>query len=270
MTRTWAVLDVPYLGYRAAHSQPEGLWFRGEPTTVAFGLFREMEQLNQRFPDLRFVFCFEGRGSLRRKIYRQYKLSRNELTKEQLEFKQLVRYQLEKVRDYWLREIGFENIFWQDGYEADDWVAVVCSQMGPGARALMVSGDQDLYQLLGRRVAMWEPRKQAVLTESKFRKQYGICPTMWADVKAIAGCPGDNVPGIGGIGPKRAIAYLTAVDGPQSRYYERIVQGVDIWTRNEQLVRLPFPGLTAPKLSNHQPVRADWAGVLRKLGIRRL
>jgi 5'-3' exonuclease len=100
------------------------------------------------------------------------------------------------------------------GVEADDLVAVNALHHRREMPVVVVSGDRDLRQLargegggqhevivyaptLGRTPAqLWDV--EAVLA------RYGLEPRLLADVMALSGDPGDGVPGVPGIGEKRA------------------------------------------------------------------
>ena len=108
-----------------------------------------------------------------------------------------------------------------------------------GWRFVIVSTDQDLWQLLsGDRVTVWNPRTKKMLTEQAFRERWGIGPSQWADVKAIAGCPGDGVPGVPGVGEKTAAKFMAGRLKDTTKAYNRVVEANDLWERNLRLVRL--------------------------------
>ena len=69
-------------------------------------------------------------------------------------------------------------------------------------------------QLLQPRVTILQPQSGgdfAEVTETAFRQKYaGLPPASYADILALAGDTADGLPGVRGIGPKRAVSLLKA------------------------------------------------------------
>ncbi len=80
-----------------------------------------------------------------------------------------------------------------------------------GGRALLLTGDRDLFQAVGERVAVLELRKDGTPQEvgpEQVRERYGIGPELVADFIALRGDPSDGLPGAPGIGAKTAAELL--------------------------------------------------------------
>ncbi len=79
-------------------------------------------------------------------------------------------------------------------------------------RALLITGDRDLFQAVGERVAILElPRKGQAAAEidaAGVRERYGIDPEQVVDFIALRGDPSDGLPGAPGIGAKTAAELL--------------------------------------------------------------
>ncbi|GAG21103.1 unnamed protein product, partial [marine sediment metagenome] len=94
------------------------------------------------------------------------------------------------------------------GYEADDLFAGYTRQH-KDKQYVIVTNDEDIYQLLNHNVAMWMLRKKPILfTVEDFIDKYGIDPGQWATIKALGGCKSDNIPGLENIGEKRALQWI--------------------------------------------------------------
>lgn len=96
------------------------------------------------------------------------------------------------------------------GQEADDLMASAATQyQGP---AMIVTGDKDLLALCSSRVTVRLLRRGAVLDcqAAECRQLLGVDPQQVADYKALAGDRGDGIPGLPGIGPKKAQALLAS------------------------------------------------------------
>ncbi len=81
-----------------------------------------------------------------------------------------------------------------------------------GARALLLSGDRDMFQTVSERVAVVLPGKggadPAEIGPEQVRERYGIDPTLVTDFIALRGDPSDGLPGAPGIGAKTAAELL--------------------------------------------------------------
>jgi 5'-3' exonuclease len=76
-----------------------------------------------------------------------------------------------------------------------------------GGRALLLTGDRDLFQAVDREVAILELRKDgepAEIGPREVRERYGIGPELVSDFIALRGDPSDGLPGAPGIGAKTA------------------------------------------------------------------
>jgi DNA polymerase-1 len=95
------------------------------------------------------------------------------------------------------------------GYEADDLIATyACQVRDAGGKAVIVSSDKDLMQLIGPAVVMYDPMKDRVLAEDTVMEKFGVTPDRMVDLQALIGDSVDNVPGAPGIGPKTAAQLL--------------------------------------------------------------
>lgn len=136
---------------------------------------------------------------------------------------------------------GYKNILYQDGYESDDIIAAVCVGCKKHyGDVVIVSEDQDFYQLLGEPVRMWMPRKRAMYTWRDYRAEYGIKASEWAEVKAVGGCRTDGVPGATGVSEAGAVAYVKGEATLHTR--KRVLFQKDKVALARRLVTLPFEG----------------------------
>ena len=112
----------------------------------------------------------------------------------------------------------------------------------------LVAEDNDLYQLLLDGVYMYSPKTRRLFSGRSFKEKYKIDPDKWSMVKSIMGCAGDEVPGVPGIGPGRAIAYLNGELKKTSNHYKAIEKNWGLIKRNIELVHLPHHGTPETKL----------------------
>lgn len=271
MSQPWLVLDCHYLCHRAFHTAKDLAW-KGKSTGVVFSFLKSIGFMKDEFQTDRIVFCFENPILFRRDIYPSYKVKR--VTKERTE-KEKEEYsnlciQISDLRQRYLPEIGFKNIFSFRGMESDDIMAQIARSVPDTEDVILVTSDQDLYQCLKHNVTIFSPSKKQIITESWFRKTYGIRPSKWAVVKAIAGCQSDEVKGVGGVGEATALKYLLGELKPESKAYETIKseEGRAIVRRNRKLVELPYEDCPVPELQDDDISKAKWLEVCNQLGMR--
>jgi len=98
-----------------------------------------------------------------------------------------------------------------DELEADDVMfSFARLEARAGGRALLLTGDRDLFQAVDDRVAVLELRKSAAVEvgPAQVRERYGIGPELVPDFIALRGDPSDGLPGAPGIGEKTAAELL--------------------------------------------------------------
>ncbi len=99
-----------------------------------------------------------------------------------------------------------------DSLEADDVMfSYACVERESGGRALLVTGDRDLYGAVDERVAVLELGKggrTSQLGPSDVRERYGVEPALVPDFIALRGDPSDGLPGAPGVGAKTAAELL--------------------------------------------------------------
>jgi 5'-3' exonuclease len=209
MPTTWLVLDCSNLGYRALHTTGD-LSHEDEPTGVIFGICREIATLCSQYETRAVIPCFDVGKSKREEAFPYYKETRRKKvrTDEENRKRDEMYAQLNTLRRGTFEELGITNSLWEKGLEADDLMAAAVRSLPPGDRAILVTSDQDVYQLLGKNVAVHNPHTKQFLTAKWFKEEKGIRPDEWVKVKCLAGCGTDDVPGIEGVAEATAIKFL--------------------------------------------------------------
>ena len=97
------------------------------------------------------------------------------------------------------------------GWEADDAIATMCVQAGPDDLVDVVTGDRDMFQVVG--VGPPQVRVQFTVKgvsqldtfdDDAVLAKYGVPPDRYADFAALRGDPSDGLPGVKGVGEKTA------------------------------------------------------------------
>lgn len=216
-----------------------------QPTGIIFGFMQTILWLAKNYDTNQFAFAWDSRKSYRSKIYPKYKSTRKarreNQTEEEREQSRISYEQFVRLQEDILPTLNFVNNFIQTGIEADDIIAS-CVQNNDGYQFIIVSTDQDLWQLLAPNVSIHNPSTKRLMTFKMFQEAYDIAPRKWRRVKALAGCSTDDVHGIPGVGNKIALRYIHGELPVRTKTYQKIVsaEGRKIYNRNMQLVSLPF------------------------------
>ena len=91
------------------------------------------------------------------------------------------------------------------GYEAEDIIASLVSKVDPPVE--IASGDRDLFSLVrDRQVVVLYPEKggPAYVDEAEVERRYSIPGRKYADYAILRGDPSDGLPGLAGVGDKKA------------------------------------------------------------------
>ncbi len=195
----------------------------GIPTSVSFGFFKSLlEVMATHKPDYLAIAFDLGVPTFRHQADETYKADRSETPQDFIE----------DIKN--LQELLYAldlNIVTYPGYEADDILGTL-SQTGSeaGYRVKILSGDQDLFQLIDAEkqisVLHLEPGKGSSPTEFFADQVYDklqIKPNQVIDYKALCGDKSDNIPGVKGIGQKTAIQLLNEF-GSLAGIYQGIEQ----------------------------------------------
>ncbi|MFN8077429.1 MAG: 5'-3' exonuclease H3TH domain-containing protein [Kineosporiaceae bacterium] len=181
------------------------------------------------------------------------------------------------------------------GYEADDVLAsAALAARAAGWATTLLTSDRDSFALLAEDVSVLRLMDGGVngarlYTPGELRRRYGVDPGRYRDLAALRGDPSDNLPGVHGVGPKRAALLLgefgsahdvlqAAADRPAhvealvgARVAERLAdpEAVTVLERNLRLMAMredlavpPVDDLRLPLL------RTRLVGALADCGIR--
>lgn len=92
--------------------------------------------------------------------------------------------------------------------EADDVIATLafCAEERP---VRILSTDRDYYQLVGPTTTVVNPRvRPSLVDEAELFARHGVTARQWCDFRALAGDPSDGIPGLPGVGMKKAAEML--------------------------------------------------------------
>jgi len=216
-TEPLLIADVPWLLYRSYFALPKSIVDgEGNPVNALLGTVNALLGiLDLRLPAPRMrgvVACIGAeQADYRVKLYSPYHAHRDPMPPE--------------LRRQWdLAPALLASLGWivsgSDSLEADDVMfSFARAEEERGGRALLVTGDRDLYGAVSERVAVLEllkAGKTAELGPVQVSERYGVEPALVPDFIALRGDPSDGLPGAPGIGAKTAAELLRRY-GPLER-----------------------------------------------------
>jgi 5'-3' exonuclease len=275
------VADVPWLLYRSFFALPRSIVDAdGQPVNALLGTVNAILSVYEaRLPARRVrgvVACMGAeQASYRTALYPAYHAHRDPMPAElAAQWRLAARL---------LASLGW-TVADSEELEADDvMLSYAHVEQEHGGRALIVSGDRDMYGAVSAAVAVAELRKgggYGELGPEQVRERYGVDPQQVPDFIALRGDPSDGLPGAPGVGAKTAAGLLRAhgslegvlaaagAGAVRPRTAAALLQNAELLRKFKQIATLQRVDVERP------PDRAtDYAGgarTARELGMRRL
>lgn len=189
---------MEYSGLRNGES-----WQTG-PLTAFIGALGRFTRL---YEPSALVVCWDAGPSVRRKaLFDGYKAARAESPSPEYEERKETAFGMAKA---FLKACRIQQVA-VAGFEADDVVAAYWAAH-PGSNKIIVSGDKDFLQLVDDRTTQLRPDNAGaykIWGPEEVLAKYGCAPEHLAKLMALMGDPIDGVPGVRGLGPKKALKGL--------------------------------------------------------------
>ncbi len=202
------LVDGNSLMYRAYYGMSSGGSIaqnsKGLYTNAIYGFVRMMTSLIKSDYDAILVAFDAGKKTIRHEWMKDYKAGRPPMPDE-------FRMQIAYIKEY--LDIMRIKRYEQDLYEADDIIGTMSLRAkNMGYHVDIYSSDKDLLQLIDDDITVHLTKKGMTdledYTPKTFFDRYQIEYTQFIDLKALMGDKSDNLPGIAGIGEKKAVKYL--------------------------------------------------------------
>jgi DNA polymerase I len=250
----------------------------GEPTNAVFGFTRLLlDILEKERPDYLAV-SFDMGLSGRDELYGEYKGTRDKMPDE-------LDIQMHRIMQ--LVEAFNIPVLQLDGYEADDVIGTATRlALAENAEVRIITGDRDLLQLLDSGVTVQLPSRgeaDEVYDVARFVEKYGVQPNQWVDMKALMGDTSDNIPGVRGIGDKKAHKFLTEYGTLENLYehldeikgadQKKLEEGRELAFISQELARIHLDvpiNLHLPDCVAHEFNVNDVLGLFQELNFRQL
>lgn len=245
------LIDGNYYVYRSFFAIRELSNSRGEPTNAIYGFVKVIRKmLRDLNPDRAAVIWDEGLPQRRMELLPTYKQQRAEMP-------ELMRPQIAQIRDL-VPLVGLASLSLPQT-EADDLLATYAlAAAAEGSEVVLATNDKDLFQIVSDRIQVYSTNKTdlaapkdafALLGPEHVEKKWGVTPAQLGDYLALIGDSADNIPGVSGIGPKRAAALIqefgsinAALERPETitslALREKLTEAREQIALNQQMVRL--------------------------------
>lgn len=202
---------------RAFYGVPELTNSEGLHTNAVYGFLNIMFKILEEEQADHLAVAFDLKEpTFRHKMFAEYKGTRKPMPEE-------LREQVPLMKEV-LQSMGIP-ILTLAGFEADDILGTVAKRLaGETVEVSVVSGDRDLLQLSDTHIKIRIPKTSRGGTEIKdyypedVKREYGVTPLEFIDVKALMGDASDNIPGVPSIGEKTATAIISTYGSIENAY----------------------------------------------------
>jgi 5'-3' exonuclease len=202
---TLMVVDALNLAFRYKHSGA---------TDFAEDYLRTVVSLQKSYKASKVIIaCDQGSSRYRKAIYPQYKQNRKDKFETQTEAEkaafELFFEDFQAALVHIQENTEYPVIKFQ-GVEADDIAAYIVSKKSklPVENIWLVSSDKDWDLLVQNNISRFSYVTRKEVTFNNWNTHYDFEPEDYISIKCLTGDSGDNVAGVPGIGPKRAVGLI--------------------------------------------------------------
>ena len=196
------IVDSLNLAFRYKHSGA---------TDFALDYMRTVDSLKKSYKATKLIIAGDmGSSSYRKAIYPAYKQNRKDKYETQTESEKLAFEmffeEFHSILDMYDQEGKYPVARYQ-GVEADDIAAYICSKKSKYNlnQIWLISSDKDWDLLVKPGVSRFSYVTRKEITEENWQTHYDCTQDEYISIKCLMGDSGDNVMGVSGVGPKRAL-----------------------------------------------------------------
>ena len=199
-------VDAPYVLYRSFFALPDSiLGLDGKPVNALLGAVNLLLRAAADYRPRAIVMCFGAEAaSYRVELFPSYHADRPPVP-------DALAWQFSHAPELF-SAFGWE-VESSGDVEADDLLGSLATiEAGAGGRALIVTGDRDMYQCVSGHISVLFLKSGISgfdeVDPAEVQRRYGVPPELVPDFIALRGDPSDGLPGAPGIGPKTAATLL--------------------------------------------------------------
>ena len=243
----------------------------GEQIGGIVGFYYNLVNMIEKCKPESVIVVWEGGGSKRKRdLYKDYKSGRKPAKMNRY-------YDQEEIPDTYknrnyqvstlvslISNLPICQMYIEDA-EADDAIGYICNYKLKNKNKVIVTGDHDYYQLVGKDCIIYSPNSKTFIDADKVIERYGVHPSNFCLAKSIVGDKSDNIPGVPGVGFKKLSKEYSELllkedfqnnsfqlfiendvkhqDNPKKKIYKSIKENEDLIERNVKLVRLDVDNL---------------------------
>ena len=173
-----------------------------------YDYIRTIESLAKSYKAGTIIVCADGGSSYRKEIFPEYKANRKERFADQTE---------QEAREFEMFMAEFQDtltllkerhpVFHFRGVEADDIAAYITQKINYD-ECWLISSDKDWDLLISDKVSRFSTVTRKETTVHNWDEHYDFEIKDYISFKCLCGDKGDNVPGVPGVGPKRAVQLM--------------------------------------------------------------
>ena len=179
------------------------------------GYLRSLGYAIKTFRPTRVVLVFDGLGSTHNKknLYPGYKANRSttrltnwDIFENKDDEGEAMVGQMTRLIQY-LQQLPVTLVS-IDKIEADDSIGFIVNHFEKDElckEVTIMSADKDFYQLVSDKTSVYSPTKRKTYKVQDIIDEFGVHPNNFLAYKILLGDNSDNLPGVRGIGPKKAI-----------------------------------------------------------------
>ena len=179
---------------------------KGLNTSAIFGFVNTLEEILKKEKPTHIAVAFDPPGpNFRHEMYKEYKANRDATPED---IKLSIPYIKQIIEAYNIPVIQVS------GYEADDVIGTVAKMFGSEESTVyMMTPDKDYAQLVDENIFMYKPARSGnpaeILGIDEINEKFRIdSPSKVIDILALWGDAADNIPGVPGVGAKKAAELL--------------------------------------------------------------
>ncbi len=234
----------------------------GVPIGGIVGFLYSIGYAIKTFNPTRCIILFDGEGGSKRRkeIYPEYKGNRSQaarITKhpifvDRINERAAMQFQMKRIALY-LQKLPVQYYIAND-IEADDAIGYLATNTFKNSEVIIMSSDQDFYQLINDKISVWSPTKKKIYNEQSFFEEFNYAPQNHGVVKCFMGDKSDNIPGVHGVGLKTLLKnfkefndkskriqisdILIKSKNEENNFYKKILANEAVLYKNYSLVKL--------------------------------
>ena len=173
-----------------------------------YDYIRTIESLAKSYKAGTIIVCADGGSTYRKEIFPEYKANRKERFADQTE---------QEAKEFEMFMAEFQDtltllkerhpVFHFKGVEADDIAAYITQKINYD-ECWLISSDKDWDLLISDKVSRFSTVTRKETTVHNWDEHYDFEIDDYISFKCLCGDKGDNVPGVPGVGPKRAVQLM--------------------------------------------------------------